>query len=104
MKDIEGIKYYSPIEEKINIISHAIGFILSIVALVLLVTHANLHGDVWHIVSFGIFGASLIILYAASTFYHSAKKLELRTRLKSLTTHLFMFSLLELTLLLHLLL
>jgi len=82
MKDIEGIKYYSPIEEKINIISHAIGFILSIVALVLLVTHANLHGDVWHIVSFSIFGASLIILYAASTFYHSAKKSELRNSLK----------------------
>ena len=82
MKDIEGIKYYSPIEEKINIISHAVGFILSIIALVLLVMHANLHGDVWHIVSFSIFGASLIILYAASTFYHSAKKPELRNRLK----------------------
>ncbi len=77
MKDIEGTKYYSPIEEKINIISHAIGFILSIVALVLLVRHATLHGDVWHIVSFSIFGASLIILYAASTFYYSAKKSEL---------------------------
>jgi len=82
MKDTGGIKYYSPIEEKINIISHAIGFILSIVALVLLVRHATLHGDVWHIVSFSIFGASLIILYAASTFYHSAKKSELRNRLK----------------------
>ena len=50
--------------------------------MVLLVTHANLHGDVWHIVSFSIFGASLIILYAASTFYHNAKKPELRERLK----------------------
>jgi hemolysin III len=78
----EGIKYYSSIEEKINIISHAIGFILSIVALVLLVARASLYGDVWHIVSFSIFGASLIILYAASTFYHSAKKPELRNRLK----------------------
>ena len=55
MKDIGGIKYYSPIEEKINIISHATGFIISIVALVLLVTYANLLGDVWHIVSFSIF-------------------------------------------------
>ena len=82
MKDTGGIKYYSPIEEKINIISHTIGFILSIVALVLLVRHATLHGDVWHIVSFSIFGASLIILYAASTFYHSAKKSEIRNRLK----------------------
>lgn len=81
MPDIEGTKDYSPLEEKINIISHAIGFSLSIVALVLLVTHATLHGDVWHIVSFSIFGSSLIILYAASTFYHSAKKSELRNRL-----------------------
>ena len=82
MKDVGRIKYYSPIEEKINIISHATGFILSIVALVLLVVHAILHGDVWHIVSFSIFGASLMILYAASTYYHSAKKPELRNRLK----------------------
>ncbi len=82
MKNIEGIKYYSPIEEKINIISHAIGLILSIFALVLLFTHANRHGDIWHVVSFNIFGASLIVLYAVSTFYHSAKKPELRRRLR----------------------
>ena len=82
MKDIEGMIQYSPIEEKINVNSHAIGFILSIVALVLLVAHASMHGDVWHIVSFSIFGTSLILLYAASTFYHSAKKPELRKRLK----------------------
>ncbi len=81
MEDIEGTKYYSPIEEKINTISHAVGFILCIVALVLLVMHATQNGDVWHIVSFSVFGASLIILYAASTFYHSAKKSELRNRL-----------------------
>ena len=82
MKDKFGIKYYSSIEEKINILSHATGFILSMVALVLLVRHAALHGDVWHIVSFSIFGSSLILLYAASTFYHGAKKPELRNRLK----------------------
>ncbi len=82
MNDIEGIKYYSPIEESINIISHAIGLMLSIVALVFLVRHANLYGNVWHVVSFSIFGASLISLYAASTFYHSAKKPELRRKLR----------------------
>jgi hemolysin III len=82
MKEIEGIKHYSLIEEKTNIISHGIGFILSIVALMLLVTHANLYGNTWHIVSFSIFGASLIILFAASTFYHSAKRPELRNRLR----------------------
>ena len=82
MNDIEGIKTYSTLEESINIISHAIGLILSIVALVLLVRHANLHGNAWHVVSFAIFGLSLISLYAASTFYHSAKKPDLRCRLR----------------------
>ena len=82
MNDKEGIKSYTPIEEKININSHAIGFILSLIASVLLVTHASLHGNVWHVVSFSIFGASLIILYIASTFYHSAGKPELRSRLR----------------------
>ncbi len=82
MNDIQGIKYYSPLEESINIISHAIGLMLSIVALVLLVRHANLHGNVWHVVSFTIFGLSLISLYAASTFYHSARKPDLRRRLR----------------------
>jgi hemolysin III len=82
MKDIEGIKIYSPLEESINIISHAIGLMLSIVALVLLVRHANLYGNVWHVVSFTIFGLSLISLYAASTFYHSARKPDLRRRLR----------------------
>ena len=81
MKDIEGIEYYSPMEEKINIISHATGFILSIVAFVLLVMRASLQGDVWQIVSFSIFGASLIILYGASTLYHSAKNPLLRNKL-----------------------
>ena len=84
MNGMEEIKHYSSIEEKFNIISHAIGFILSIVALVLLVTYAILDGDVWHIVSFSIFGSSLIVLYAASTLYHSAKKPELRNRLNIL--------------------
>ena len=73
---------YSPREEEINIISHAIGFMLSIIALVLLVIHATAFGDVWHIVSVSIFGVSLIVLYAASTLYHSAKQQELRNRLK----------------------
>jgi len=77
-----GIKHYSPTEEKINIISHAAGFILSMVALILLVTHAFLHGNIWHIVSFSIFGASLVVLYASSTLYHSAVKSEARSRLK----------------------
>lgn len=84
MKPAQEIKYYPPIEEKINIISHGLGFVLSIMALGFLVVRASNHGDVWHIVSFSIFGASLIVLYAVSTIYHSTKKPELRCRLRIL--------------------
>lgn len=82
MSQAEDIKHYSSTEEKINIASHALGFVLSVVALVLLVVHASRHGNAWHIVSFSIFGASLVTLYAASTIYHSAKNPVLRSRLR----------------------
>ena len=82
MTETEGVKYYSPIEEKINVISHFIGFIFSIAAFTLLVIRAALYGDVWHIVSFTIFGLSLTILYAASTIYHLAESPTLRLRLR----------------------
>lgn len=82
MPEKQTVKYYSPMEEKINIASHAIGFLLSVVALFLLVKHASLSGGVLHIVSFSIYGASLIVLYASSTFYHSAKEPKLRNRLR----------------------
>ncbi|HUX55236.1 MAG TPA: hemolysin III family protein [Williamwhitmania sp.] len=75
-------KYYSPAEENTNIISHAVGFALSILATVLLVVHAAKFGTAKHIVSFAVFGVSLMVLYAASTLYHSAKKPERRNRLK----------------------
>ena len=79
---MDGLKFYTPLEEKTNIISHAIGLVLSIVALVLMVIRASLYGQALHIVSVSIFGVSLIALYAASTFYHSAKDPKIRTRLR----------------------
>ena len=61
----------SLIEEIANSVTHGIGLFLSIVGLVILVVLAKIHGDIWRIVSFSIYGSSLIILYAVSTLYHS---------------------------------
>lgn len=72
---------YPPKEEKINVWSHFIGFILSIAALSVLVVKSSLFGNVWHIVSYSIYGASMILLYLASTLYHKSKKPKLRARL-----------------------
>ncbi len=75
-------KHYSPTEEKINVISHAVGFFVSIVALVFLVMRAVSYGNVLHVVSFTIFGVSLMVLYAASSLYHNSKQPEIRSKLK----------------------
>lgn len=58
-------------EEIVNSVTHGIGALLSIAGLVILVVAAALHGDAWHIVSFSIFGVSMIVLYTSSTLYHS---------------------------------
>jgi len=65
--------FYDTKEEKINVISHFVGLLLSIAALALLVVKASLLGNVWHIVSFSVYGLSLIVLYLASTLYHNSK-------------------------------
>jgi hemolysin III len=58
-------------EEIFNAILHGIGFGLAIAALVVLIVIASISGDVWYIVSFTIYGATLVILYLFSTLYHS---------------------------------
>lgn len=58
-------------EEIFNGITHGIGTLLSIAALVILIVAAVTKGNVWHIVSFSIFGGTLVLLYLSSTLYHS---------------------------------
>ena len=70
-----------PKDEIFNTISHGIGFLLSIPAVILLVVFAILYGDFIHIISFSIYGSSLILLYFASTVYHATKKSELKRKL-----------------------
>jgi len=64
-------KSYSRGEEIANAVTHGIGTGLSVAGLTLLVVLAILYGDVSQIVSFSIYGSSLIVLYLASTLYHS---------------------------------
>ncbi|MFZ5753262.1 MAG: PAQR family membrane homeostasis protein TrhA [Bacillota bacterium] len=65
------INRYSLAEEIFNSISHGIGALFSIAALVILVAFASIRGDVWRIVSFSIYGFTLFFLYLSSTLYHS---------------------------------
>ncbi len=60
-------------EEPANTLTCVVGLLLSIAALVTLVIPVALHGDAWQVVSFSIYGASLITLYTASTLFHLAR-------------------------------
>ncbi|MCM2675063.1 PAQR family membrane homeostasis protein TrhA [Alkalicoccobacillus plakortidis] len=62
---------FSKDEELANAITHGIGALISIACLTLLIVFASLYGNVWHIVSFSIYGTSMLILYASSTLVHS---------------------------------
>lgn len=59
--------------ERFNSISHLIGASLALIGLVFLVAAAARQGDSWKIVSFSIYGTTLLLLYLASTLYHSLK-------------------------------
>lgn len=58
-------------EELVNAFIHGLGMLLSIAALVILIVAGAKYGTTWHVVSFSIFGVSMLILYTASTLVHS---------------------------------
>ncbi len=60
--------------EPMSSLTHFLGFLLSIAGLVLVIISAVKYGSPWHIVTFSIFGSSLVLLYLASTAYHLVPK------------------------------
>jgi len=65
--------HYSLGEEIAHSITHGLGVVLSVVGLVLLVARAVRAGDPWQVVSFAVFGATMVVLYTSSTLYHALK-------------------------------
>jgi hemolysin III len=58
-------------EEIVNSISHGIGLVAAIAAAPFLIMHAQQRGDMGYLVGVGIFVATMVLLYLASTFYHA---------------------------------
>lgn len=70
----QGEAKQSEAEEVANSITHGVGLALSSAGWAALMVLAYLFGDLWHLISCGIYGGTLVFLYAASTLYHSARK------------------------------
>ena len=62
---------FTKVEEIAHSVSHGIGAIFAIVALVLMAVFSSRYGTAWHIVSFIIYGSFLVLLYVSSTLNHS---------------------------------
>jgi hemolysin III len=60
--------------EKFNTYSHLIGTLLALVGSTVLIVLGALRADVWNIVSFSIYGATLVLMYTSSTLYHNARQ------------------------------
>ncbi|WP_296186397.1 PAQR family membrane homeostasis protein TrhA [Pseudomonas sp. UBA1879] len=59
--------------EKFNAWTHLVGAVLATIGAVWLLVIASLAGDVWKIVSVAVYGVALVVLYSASTVYHSVR-------------------------------
>lgn len=77
-------------EEVANAVTAGVGAALSIAGLVLLVLRALDTGDPWRVVSFTIFGVTMVLLYVVSTLYHSLTRTRAR-RLFKVLDHAFIY-------------
>ncbi|GKV68729.1 hemolysin III [Sporosarcina sp. NCCP-2716] len=80
-----AVDYKTTAEERWNAITHAIGIVLSIPALVLLVLKGIRQESPLALVSYVIFGCSMLLLYVMSTLLHSSS--ERHKRLFSIFDH-----------------
>ena len=69
-------------EELANSLTHGLGLALSLAAAPVLVVTAVATADVWRIVAASIYAATLVLLYAASTLYHSVRQPALKEALQ----------------------
>ncbi|HHB90930.1 MAG TPA: hypothetical protein ENK60_06440 [Anaerolineae bacterium] len=73
---------YDPTQEIAASISHSIGLGLSIIGFFILIYLGWVRGDSWLLISFIIYGLSLVTLYLASTLYHGVKTPPLKRKLR----------------------
>ena len=75
---------YTGREEAANVATHAAGLLASVVGMVVLVYLGVSRGEVLDVVSAGVYGATLVALYAASTLYHAFRRPEVKRVLRVL--------------------
>ncbi len=75
---------YTIAEEIAHSITHGLGILFAITALTMMVAYSSMNGNVWQVVSSSIYGATLILMYSASTLYHGVFHAKTKALLKKL--------------------
>ena len=68
--NVPNVRRYTFREEIVNSLTHGLGTVLSVGGVIVLIVCAVNRGTAWHVVSFSVFGGTLVLLYGASTLYH----------------------------------
>lgn len=75
-------KDYTLGEEIVHSVTHGAGAVLSVGGLITLLVLALLYGTTWHVLSYAVYGVSMVALFLASTLYHGVQKPRLRPVLR----------------------
>ncbi|MDD4843407.1 MAG: hemolysin III family protein [Anaerotignum sp.] len=86
---MERIKY--KIKDPISALTHFIGFIAVIPCFILLMLAAKQEASIWHLLGFAVFGTSLLLLYGASTIYHTLKLSQSKINILRRIDHMMIF-------------
>lgn len=81
----------SKIKDPISALTHFIGFLAVIPCFILLMKEAKLEASIWHQLGFAVFGISLLLLYGASTIYHTLKLPPSKTNILRRVDHMMIF-------------
>ena len=82
MNNLPNQFFYSKKEDRLNVLSHGIGFILSIIGLIFLINKGLQNFNLTYFMSLLIYGLSLSTMYIASTLYHNSKTANSRYNLR----------------------
>lgn len=72
-----------PKEEKYNVVSHAIGAVLSFLGMLLLLL-SNTNKTMYSVFGIFVYGLSMVFLFSASTVYHAVERGQLKEKLRIL--------------------
>jgi channel protein, hemolysin III family len=71
LENIKQRNFYERLRDPVSALTHFIGFLAAIPILIILVIYSAKEATIYHVVSFSVFGASLLMLYGASAIYHA---------------------------------